>query len=153
MSVRFVLYTSGEVNATLDPVGEIDPGTFNGVIINLKTDPLSGKYDLFPQTMGRGSRIQTIGGCVDQDFGVLECDRTIQVAVEHSAISAATIAQLATAFETVDGQYYFTDSVNCWAVKFARPGGFSYVQDLRAKHFDQDIFSYELNLNVVSKDI
>lgn len=153
MSVRFVLYTSGEVNATLDPVGTLDPDTFNGVIIDLGADPLSGKYDLFPQTMGRGSRIQTIGGVVDQDFGVFECDRTIQVVVENTAISQANITLLQNAFETVDGQYYFTDSVNCWAIKFARPGGFSYIQDLRAKHYGHDIFNYELNLNVISKDI
>lgn len=153
MAVKFVLYTSGEEDATLDPVGDLDPETFNGVIINLKSDPLGGKYDLYPNTMGRGSRIPTIGGVVYQDFGVLECDRVIQLAVENSAISSATIAQLQAAFEEVDGQYYFTDSVNCWAVRFARPGGFSYIQDLRAKHFAIDIYSYELNLNVVSKDL
>jgi hypothetical protein len=151
VSVNFAIYASGEVAPTLTPALSISGESI--FFVDLKQDPLSGTYDLQSQPMGRGSRFQTIGGVVIQDFGVVESDRVIHIATETSAITSGEIAELQQAYETVDGTYYFTDSLQCWKVQFARPGGFMYSQNMKAKFYNKDLYDYELTLYVLSKEI
>jgi len=150
MAVKFALYST-EIAATLDPWNASPaPAT----MIDFDEDPIFGDYDPEAGVSGRGSRIRTLGGAVDQDFGSFPEDGAIKLSVQDAYIPAATMAALKTAFETVDGEYRFTDSVNCWKVRFAKPDGCKIRRNLFWKSAkNADIFSYDLILNVVSKDI
>ena len=53
----------------------------------------------------------------------------------------------------LDGEYYFTDGHNVWTVRFLRPDGFRYWRNLLFAAHGTDIFSYEINLIIVSKEI
>ena len=67
--------------------------------------------------------------------------------------SVHDLTALENACATVDGEFYFSDSVNCWKVRFARPDGLKAWRNLFWKANSKDVFSYELSLNVISKDI
>jgi hypothetical protein len=149
VAVKFHLFTT-------DKGSSITPATLNPApttLIDLGEDPIFGDYDPNAGAKGRGSRIATFGGVVDQDFGVNAKDAKIRLAVQDSPLAAATIAAIESACATVDGEYYFSDSVNCWKVRFARPDGFRSWRNLFWKANSKDSFSYELMLNIVSKDI
>jgi len=122
-------------------------------LIDLGEDPLSGDYNIAAGSAGRGSRIPTLGGAVDQDFGVYDEDGKITLAVTDSPIAASVMADMDTAFAVVDAQYYWTDGQSCWKVKFEKPGGWQYRKNLFWAVQDEDVFSYELQLKVDSKDI
>jgi hypothetical protein len=122
-------------------------------LIDLGEDPLFGEYNMAAGSIGRGARIPTLGGAVDQDFGTYDEDSKITLAVTDSPVAASIMADMDAAFAAVDTQYYWTDGVNCWKVKFEKPGGWQYRKNLLYAFHDEDVFSYELQFKVDSKDI
>lgn len=150
MAVKFALFST-------DKGSSIDPWSLSpqpATMIDLGEDPIFGEYDPEAGSSGRGSRIATFGGAVIQDFGFFDEDGTIRLSVENSPIADTVIAALKAACATADGTYYFTDSVRCWEVKFARPNGFRYWRNLFfLSSANEDVFSYELLLNVTDLKI
>ena len=149
MAVKFAIYST-DIAATLNP-WNADPQP--ATMIDLGEDPIHGTCDINAGAKGRGARIPTLGGAVDQDYGSFAQDGQIKIGAQDSPVLAATISTLESAFSTVDGQYYFTDTVNCWKVKFAKPNGVLVWMNLFWKAQSQNVYSYEILLNVVSKDI
>ena len=143
----FAFYST-EIDPTTDPAGA-DPAP--ETLIVLVQLPILGdaQYDMMSGDIGRGSVIRTLGGVVIQDFGVVDGDRRIFFS-DTDALGAATVAALKTIHDTVDGEYYFTDGFNIWTVRFLRPGGFVYRRNLFWAQHGQEIYSYEINLIVVS---
>lgn len=123
-------------------------------MIDFAEEPLSGQYDPNAGNYGRGSRIQTLGGAVDQDFGQFAQDGKISLSLADVKLSSTLIANLRSLFEAIGTQFYFTDSVNCWKVKFAKPGGLKVYQNLWYKGAaNENVYSIELLLNMDSKEI
>lgn len=144
----FAFYST-EINPTTDPANaEPAPAT----LVVLDQPPYFGEYDLHAGAVGRGSVQATLGGQVIQDFGVFEEDQRISFS-ESDALTSATVASLKTLFENVAGEYYFTDGHNVWKIRFSRPDGFIYRRNLLFAHHGETIFSYEINLIVVSQEI
>ena len=144
----FTFYST-DIDATTDPANA-DPAP--ATLVALDQPPYFGDYDLQAGALGRGSVHQTLGGHVVQDFGVFASDDRLSFS-ETDALSSATVTNLKTLFETVNGEYYFTDGHNVWTIRFARPNGFIHRRNLLFAHHATHIFSYEINLIVVSKDI
>lgn len=123
-------------------------------MIDFGEEPLFGDYNPNAGTAGRGARIQTLGGAVDQDFGSFDEDGRIALSFADVVLSSVAIAALQSAYEAVDGQYYFTDSVSCWKVKFAKPDGLRIHQNLLYKAAGNvNVYSIELLLKIDSKEI
>jgi hypothetical protein len=149
MSVKFAIFS-------LERGASIDPWSLNpqpATMIDLGEEPLHGKFDATAGSRGRGSRIQTLGGAVDQDFGVFIQDGRIVLGADNVAMATSVITALEAAFTAVGAQYFVTDSINCWKVKFARPDGLKWWRQLFWKAQGQDVFSYEITFNVDSKEI
>ena len=144
----FAFYST-DIDPTTDPANA-DPAP--ATLVALDQPPYFGEYDLQAGSTGRGSVQATLGGHVIQDFGVFEEDERISFS-ESDALSSTTVTNLKTLFETVNGEYYFTDGHNVWRIRFARPDGFIYRRNLLFAHHGEHIFSYEINLVVVTKEI
>ncbi len=149
MAIEFYLFST-ERGASLNPA-TLNP--LPATLIALGEDPLFGDYDPEAGTKGRGSRIPTLGGAVHQDFGVNVADGRIHLSVQESPLPASVIQAMETAHAVTDGLWYWSDSVNCWKVRFARPDGFKRWRNLFWKARNKEVFSYELKLQIVSKDI
>ena len=146
---KFRLYST-DIDATLDP-DSADPAP--ATLIEFDQDPLHSEYNPAGATQDRGAVIRTMGGTVIQDFGVVESDGIISFS-DETALSSSTISALQAAYETVDGQWYFTDGYECWNVQFSRnPKGFKSWRNLLFSYNDYNIFSYEIQFLVVSKEI
>lgn len=123
-------------------------------LIDFAEEPLSGQYDPNAGGYGRGTRIATLGGAVDQDFGQFAQDGRIALSLTDVKLSSTLITDLKSLFEAIATQYYFTDSVNCWKVKFTKPGGLKVYQNLLfLAAANENVYSVELLLNIDSKDI
>lgn len=148
--IKFALYST-DISATLDPWNASPtPST----MIDLGEDGIFGDYNPNAGTSGRGTRIQTLGGAVDQDFGAFEEDGRITLSLSGIPIAEATITALLAAYVATDQQFYWTDSVNCWLVKFVKPDGLKVDRVLFYKAAaNEDVFSIELALKIVSKEI
>jgi hypothetical protein len=150
VSIQFGLYST-EIEATLDP-WNASPAPIT--LVDLGEDGLYGDYNPNAGSSGRGSRITTLGGAVDQDFGSFEEDGQIMLSLTSVPIAEATITSLLAAYSAVDQQYYWTDSVNCWLVKFVKPDGMKVARVLFYKAAaNEDVFNVELALKIVSKEI
>jgi hypothetical protein len=149
MPDKFRIYTT-EIAATLDPDNAVPaPAT----LIVFDQDPIHANYNPVGSGQARGSAIRTLGGVVIQDFGVNVKDETISFS-EVNAISQSVVTALKTAYETVSGQWYFTDGYECWKVQFSRnPRGFRAWRSLLFSYHNHHVFSYEIQLIVVSKEI
>ncbi|WP_320043183.1 hypothetical protein [uncultured Desulfobacter sp.] len=149
MASKFRIYST-EVSATVDPDNAaITPGT----LIAFDQDPLFGEYDPDGSEQDRGTVIRTLGGVVVQDFGVVEQDGEITLS-DTDALEAGTVMALKTAYAVVDGQYYFTDGYECWKVQFSRnPRGLKTFRNILAAYHGTHLFSYEIRLQVISKEI
>jgi len=149
MPDKFRIYST-EIDATLDP-DNADP--LPATLIVFDQDPIHANYDPTGSDQDRGSVIQTLGGVVIQDFGVNAQDETITFS-EANAITQSTVTALKTAYETIDGQWFFTDGYECWKVQFSRkPRGFKAWRSLLFSYHGQHFFSYEIYLIVVNKEI
>jgi hypothetical protein len=147
--IKFAIY-SIDIAATLNPWdANPQPATF----IDLGEEPLFGTYDMEAGTKGRGCRIQTLGSVFDQDFGVQEEDAAITLALPDIPFTTSQAAALEVAFAAVDINYYFTDSVNCWMVKFVKPDGLKLRRNMFWKAQNEDAFSVNIGLKVNSKSI
>ena len=148
--IQFGLYST-DIDATIDPWNASPaPGT----LIDLGEDGIYGDYNPVAGSSGRGTRIATLGGAVDQDFGAFEEDGRITLALSSVPIDESTITDLLAAYAAVDQEYYWTDSVNCWTVKFVKPDGLRVSRVLFYKAAaDEDVFNVELALKVMSQDI
>jgi len=149
VAVKFAIFSTDK-GATANPWGLNPQPT---TMIDLGEDPLNGEFDVNAGVKGRGCRIATLGGAVDQDFGVNIKDQRIRIQVQDSPIAAATLSAIDSAYSTVDGEYYLTDSVSCWKVKFEKPDGVKIARNLFWKAQNVDVFSYELIFKVNSKDV
>ncbi len=148
--IRFAIFST-DIDATLNP-WEADPPP--AAMIDLAEEPLGGQYDPNAGSHGRGVRILTLGGAVDQDFGQFAQDGKIALSLTDVQLSSTLIAALRNLSEASGAQYHFTDSINCWKVKFARPDGLKVHQNLWYKAAaGVDVYSIELLLNVDSKEI
>jgi len=149
VAIKFAIY-SIDITATLNPWNaNPQPATF----IDLAEEPIHGTYDMESGTRGRGCRIQTLSSVFDQDFGVQEEDAAITLSLQDIPFTTVQAAALEVAFAAVDINYYFTDSVNCWMVKFAKPGGLKLRRNMFWKAQAADVFNIELALKVNSKTI
>jgi hypothetical protein len=146
----FAFYST-EISPTTDPANA-DPAPATLVVLDQPPILPGGEYNFDAGEMGRGSVIQTLGGVVVQDFGVVEGDGRIYFS-EFDALSASTVTAMKTIHETVDGEYYFTDGFSVWKVRFRRPNGFKYRKNLFWAQHGENIYSYEINLIVVSQEI
>ena len=149
MPGKFAIYST-EVDATLTPAtANPAPGT----LIVFDQDPLFASYDPDGAEQDRGTVIRTLGGVVVQDFGVVEQDGVITLS-DTNALNQATAAALKVAYATVDSQWLFTDGYECWKVQFSRnPRGFKTFRNILAAYHGTHLFSYEIRLLVVSKEI
>lgn len=146
----FAFYTT-EIDPTTDPANAV-PAPATLVVLDQPPILGDGRFDAAAGQIGRGSVIRTLGGVVVQDFGVVDGDRHI-VFAESDALSGTTVASIKALHETVDGQYYFTDGFNVWTVRFARPAGFVCRRNLYWAQHGVEIYSYEIDLIVISEDI
>lgn len=149
MISRFRLYST-DISATLDP-DNADP--LPDTLIVFDQDPFYGSYDPDGGDNDRGIVIRTMGGVVVQDFGVVSGDGIITLS-DTNALKSDTVTALKTAYQIVDGQFYFTDGYECWKVQFSRnPKGLKTFRNIHAAYYDITLFSYEIMFLVVSKDI
>lgn len=158
--IEWTATTSGGirlVSNTVDSAGNFDNFSLAQIpitMIDFAEEPLFGQYDPNAGSYGRGTRIQTLGGAVDQDFGQFAQDAKISLSLTDVKLSSTLISSLKALFEAIATQYYFTDSISCWKVKFAKPGGLKVYQNLWYKAAASvDVYSVELLLNIDSKEI
>ena len=149
MAGKFRIYST-DIVPTVDP-DNASPAP--ATLIVFDQDPFFGEYDSDDIDQARGITIRTLGGVVVQDFGVVESDGVISFS-DSDALEVDTVVALRSAYETVDGQYYFTDGYECWKVQFSRnPMGFKVRRNILAAWHDTHLFSYEIRLIVISKEI
>lgn len=149
MSNKFRIYST-DITATVDPDNAIPAPA---ILIEFDEDPESADYDPSAGNSDRGSVWETLGGKIYQDFGVLATDEIIMFS-GTDALSQATITALQSAYETIDGEWYFTDGYNCWKVRFSRnPKGFKHRLNILFAAHGRKYFSYEIQLLVISKEI
>lgn len=150
MPGKFRIYST-DIAATLDP-DSADPAP--ATLIVFDQDPLhDAEYNPEGSAQDRGSVIRTLGGVVIQDFGVVVQDGVITFS-DTAALAQATVTALQTAYETIDGQWYFMNGYECWKVQFSRnPKGFKSWRNLRYSYNNYHIFSYEMRLLVISKEL
>lgn len=149
MASKFRIYST-DIVPTVDP-DNASPAP--ATLIVFDQDPLYGEYDSDNIDLARGCVIRTMGGVVVQDFGVVVSDGVISFS-DVDALEADTVTALRAAYETVDGQYYFTDGYECWKIQFSRnPAGFKVRRNILAAWHDTHLFSYEIRMIVVGKEI
>lgn len=149
MPSKFRIYTT-EIDPTLTPdVADPLPATN----IKFDQDPIHTTYSPVVSGQDRGSVIRTLSGVIIQDFGVVVKDERISFS-DVNAITQAIVTALQTAYETIDGTWYFTDGYNCWEVQFSRvPRGFKAWRNLLYAYNSYQIFSYDIQLIVLTKEL
>jgi hypothetical protein len=144
---KFRIYST-DVTPSLNP-DSLNPST----LVIFDQDPLFGQYNPDGTNPQRGQVIRTLGSVIFQDFGVVDQDTVIKFS-DVDALSESTIAQLRNCFAITDAEWYFTDGYECWKVRFSRnPKGFRAWRNLLFASRDYQIFSYEIILHVVNKEI
>jgi hypothetical protein len=147
MPGKFCIYST-EVSPVVDP-HNLEPAPTT--IIRFDHDPMFGGYR--PEhKQGRGSTIETFGGAQIQDFGMVSIGGVIEIS-DTDALSSATIAKLITAYEVAEGQYFFTDGYSVWKVQFQRQKGFSYFRNLKLAFFGKMVYSYDIQLVIISQEV
>ena len=148
----FCLYST-DIAATTDPAGA-SPAP--AILVPFARDPLlgDGEFDESAGDTGRGSRFKTLGGVVCQDFGVQAGDGRIFIADKKVLVDGSFIADMRAIHAAVDAEYFFTDGLRVWKVRFARPAGFKAWRHLLFKvRENANVYSYEINLDVISREI
>ncbi len=149
MSNKFRIFSTDQ-GASVDPDSLLPAPT---TLIEFNEDPDAQDYTPDGQSNDRGSVWQTLGGNVFQDFGTVESDGVISFSGTNSLL-ASVQAELKTAYETVDEEWYFTDGYNCWKVRFSRqPKGFRSWRNILYAYHGKTYYSYEIQLLVVSEEI
>lgn len=148
---KFYLFST-EQGASLTPAS-LSPNPTT--LIKWTKDPSlggEGDYDPAYGDNQRGSSHKTLGGTVYQDFGTFDSDGVITMS-DDTALSSSVKSALQTAYETQDGEFYFTDGYKCWKVRFQKPGGFKPRRDLSFSFFGIHRFHYDMVLLIVSDEI
>lgn len=117
MATRFRLYST-DVAATLTPSALTPPPA---TLIVWDHDPIKSRGIQETPPARRGQVIRTGTGVVYHDHGVVEGDGTLTVAGntdDGEWLGASTVAALKTAYAATDTEYYFTDGLDCWRVRF-----------------------------------
>jgi len=149
---QFAIYST-DIDPTTDPASA-NPAP--ATLVVFPQDPIFGdaEFDEERGAAGRGSHMRTLGGVVVQDFGPQEKDGAIYIADRRVLVEGTFIADMRALHDTVDGEYYFTEGLRVWKVRFARPDGFRAWRDLLFKIREAvDVWSYEINLLVVAREI
>jgi len=141
---------STERGASLAPLS-LDPAP--ATLVDLEFAHVHGEYSPGDGAgKRRGGKKQTLDGVVVQDFGVVVADSEIALSISM-AISSARIAVMDAAWAVQDGLWYWTDSISCWKVRFASPDGWKRWKNLLFAAQGDDVYSFELKLWIVSKDL
>jgi hypothetical protein len=149
MASKFRIYST-DVSATLTP-DTLTPAPTT--LITFDQDPLFSSYDPDAGGQDRGTVIRTLGGVVIQDFGTVAGDGVITIS-DIDALSASTVSALKTAYDILDGQFYFTDGYGCYKVQFSRnPKGLKTFRNILVAINGVHLFSYEIRLLVVNREI
>lgn len=118
MPGNFALFST-DIDPTLEPwAATWDPQP--ETVIRWDNDVDDADYQA-PRRVRRGSVIQTGGGNVTADMGVVVSDQRIVLSGTVEAgtwISTATAEALQEAYEDTAATWYFTDGVRVWEVKF-----------------------------------
>lgn len=118
MAGNFALY-SKDIDPTLEPwAATWDPAP--ATLIRWDNDVDDADYQQ-ARRVRRGSVIQTGGGNVATDMGIVVSDQRIALSgtVDGGTwISTATANALQAAYETTTATYYFTDGYRVWEVRF-----------------------------------
>lgn len=150
----FAIYSTD----ALDP---IDPTTATDFTY-FDQDPMppgAGEYDSMYEWAARGSHIPTLGGRVDQDYGLNEKDRKILIR-DTDALSDATVRALEKKFAARDTDWLFTDGMDVFRVRFSRvPLGLKCWKNIHLWQVGRSIsnppppqyvrYSYEILLHVL----
>jgi hypothetical protein len=153
MATRFRLYST-DVAATLNPdaLGHETPTpitTAPATLIKWDHDPIKSQGLQITPPARRGQAIRTGTGVVYHDHGVVEGDGTLTVTGntdDGEWLAAATVASLQTAYETANAQWYFTDGLDCWKVRFQSMN--TWRHQLWAEHGITN-YSYEITFYIV----
>lgn len=154
MATRFRLY-SVDIDPTLTPDVATPAPAVN---IAWDHDPLeSGIKEEEPE--GRSSMTETGGnGVVFQDFGVPEAGGTLTISgnaqPDGEWLTPATVVLFRAAYRAVNTEYFLTDGVRCWRVRWSRnPAGFGvWMNQFWAEHGKRE-YSYEFVFVVVKLEI
>ena len=159
MATAYRLFSlEGGPSLTPDLLGTGDPvvGIAPSVNIAFDHDPLKTGVVVTPPA-GRGGIIRTGGGVVYHDFGVVEGDGVLYIAgnvSEGEWLTPATVTALKAAEAVVNAQYYFTDGISCWKVRWSRnPRGLRAWYDAMWARVGRIEYSYEINFIVVTKEL
>lgn len=118
MAGNFALFST-DIDPTLEPWASTwDPQP--DTVIRWDNDVDDADYQA-PRRVRRGSVIQTGGGNVATDMGIVVSDQRIVLSGTVEAgtwISTATAEALQEAYEDTTAAWYFTDGVRVWEVKF-----------------------------------
>lgn len=144
----FAFYST-EIDPTTDPQSA-NPAPATLAVFD--QPPIFGEYEEPGGTRVRGSVHPTLGGVQVQDFGTYVTDGRIRIA-ESDALEAAGVAVIQTLNESAGTQYYFTDGFSVWRVLFSRPNGFTAFKNLFWAQHNKLIYSYEINLVILAKEI
>ncbi len=145
MGTRFRLYST-DVDPTLTPdlygteEPPAEPSAVPAVLIRWDHDPIEGGIQEAPPE-GRGSVIETgDNGIVVQDFGVPDGGGTLTIQgnaqPDGEFLTPETVALFRAAYKAADVEYYLTDGVRCWRVRWSRkPAGFNvWMSQFWAEH-------------------
>lgn len=145
MATRFRLYST-DVAATLTPSSLETPPA---VLVEWDHDPIKSQGIQITPPARRGQVIRTGTGVVYHDHGVVEGDGTLTVTGETDAgewLTESTVSDLRTAYNAADTEYFFTDGLNCWRVRFQSMNAWKH--QLWAEHGKIE-YSYEITFYIV----
>lgn len=149
MPVAEFAFYSTDIDPTVDPQSA-DP--VPATLVVLDQPPIFGEYEEPGGTRVRGSVHPTLGGVQVQDFGAVVTDGRIRIA-ESDALEPDTVAALQALNASAGTDYYFTDGFSVWKVMFSRPNGFTAFKNLFWAQHGKQIYSYEINLVVLAKEV
>lgn len=145
MATRFRLYST-DVAATLTPSALTPPPA---TLIVWDHDPIKSQGIQETPPARRGQVIRTGTGVVYHDHGVVEGDGTLTITGntdDGEWLSETCVTALRTAHNAANVEYYFTDGLNCWKVRFQSMNAWKH--QLWAEH-GMTNYSYEITFYVV----
>jgi len=158
MATRFRLYST-DVAATLTPdaygteIPPAEPSAVPATLIKWDHDPIKSQGIQETPPARRGQVIRTGTGVVYHDHGVIEGDGTLTITGntdDGEWLKADTVAALRTAYAATDTEYFFTDGLNCWRVRFQSMSAWKH--QFWAEHGIIN-YSYEITFLIVSTAI
>lgn len=151
MSTRFRLYST-DIAPTLTP-----DAASPALNIKWDHDPISSGI-AEEEPAARGAVIPTGAlGTVFHDLGVPEAGGTLTIsanAADGEWLTPATAAAFRAAYKAAGTEYFFTDGVRCWRVRWQRqPAGFKlWMDQFWAEHGVRE-YSYEFVFVVVREEL